>query len=88
MDYNRIYWLCLLGFGLLIFVNLGPDFLAGGVDGASVVGTAGSAIVIATALYGVARPTAVDGPTRPNVFFWAVVLGFVLMFAGTVLPFV
>jgi hypothetical protein len=88
MDYNRIYWLCFLGFGLLLLVDLAPDLLAGGIDGTSIVGSAGGVIIVAIALYGAGRSTAVDGPTRPNVFFWGAVLGFVLMFAGTVLPFV
>jgi hypothetical protein len=88
MDYTRIYWLCFLGFGLLSLVNLAPDLLARGIDGANIVGSTGGVIIVVIALYGVARPATVDGPTRPNALFWGAVLGFVLLFAGTVLEFV
>jgi apolipoprotein N-acyltransferase len=88
MDYARIYWLCLLGYGFLSFVNFVPDLLAGSVDITGVVGLVGIVIIVAVALYAIGRPTAADGPTQPNLPFWAVVIGFVLMFAGTVLGFV
>ncbi len=88
MDYNRVYWLCLLGYGFLFFINLFPDLLAGSVGIAGIVGLAGTVIIVAIALYSVSRPSAADGPTQPNLAFWAVVLGFALMFAGTVLEFV
>jgi hypothetical protein len=88
MDYNRIYWLCLLGYGVLMFVNLGPDLLAGSVDVAGVAGLVGGVIIVATALYAIGRPRAADGPTQPNLLFWGIVLGFVLMFSGTVLGFI
>jgi hypothetical protein len=52
------------------------------------VGSTGGVIIVVIALYGVARPATVDGPTRPNALFWGAVLGFVLLFAGTVLEFV
>ncbi|GAA0456950.1 hypothetical protein MUK72_11525 [Halococcus dombrowskii] len=87
MDYTRIYWLCLLGFGLLLSANFVPDLLAGTAATSNVVGLVGAVTVVAVALYGVGRPAAAGGPTRPNLPFWGAVLGFVLTFAGTVLPF-
>lgn len=88
MDYTRIYWLCLLGYGLFFFVNFIPNLLAGSVDSTNVAGLVGGMIIVAVALYGVARPATAGGPTRPNLLFWAIVAGFVLMFTGTVLGFV
>jgi hypothetical protein len=76
MDYKRIYWLCFLGIGFLLFVQYVPDLLAGSLGIAGVAVLVGGVGMMAGALYTLRRPETVDGPTKPNLPFWTVVFGF------------
>lgn len=87
MNYTRIYNLCILGTGVLLFLSAITDLLASGLDigvGLVLVGSIG---VMISALYALKRPKAANGPTEPNLRFYGIILVFVLMFAGTVLSF-
>lgn len=88
MDYTRIYWFCFLGIGVLFFVQAISKILTSGLNIAVVLGFIGGVGMVAGALYSLRNLGEADGPTQPNLVFWAVVLGFVLMVAGTVLQLV
>lgn len=88
MDYARIYWLCSLGIGLLLSIPYIPELLAGNLDVVGIVLLIGGVGMTVSSLYELARPTAANGPTEPTPSFWVVVIGFVLVFSGTVLIYI
>lgn len=84
MNYQKIYLLSFIGFGLVLGVpSLPPLFTEPSLS--SVLRALGGVMVVTSGGYELFRSDEPNAPIEPNRWFLLVVLGFVLSVAGVVL---